>query len=154
MAPFWIAVLEKILESPLDSKEIKPVNPKGNHPWIFIGRTDAEAETPILWLPDTKNRLTGKDPNVGKDRRQGEKGITGNEMVGWHHQLDGHEFDQALGVGEGKESLGCCSSWGCKESDTTEWLNNNMQANKDTTKRENYRSLSLMNIGTKSSTKQ
>ena len=115
-------MLEKTLESPLDRKEIKPVNPKGNQSWIFIGRTDTEAETPILWLPDVKNWLVGKDPDSGKDWRQEDKGIT-DEMVGWHHRLDGHEFEQALGVGDGQGSLACCSPWGHKESDTTEWLN-------------------------------
>ena len=99
---FWTVVLEKTLESLLDRKEIQPVNPKGNQPWIFIGRTDAEAETPILCLPDAKNWLLGKDPDVGKDWRQEEKGSTEHEMVGWHHQLDGHEFEQALGVGDGQ----------------------------------------------------
>jgi len=93
---FWTVALEKTLESPLDCKEIQPVHPKGNLSWIFIGRTDAEAETLILWPPDAKNRLTGKDPDVGKDWRQEEKGTTEDEMVGWPHQLDGHEFEQAL----------------------------------------------------------
>ena len=97
---FWTVVLEKTLESPLDCKEIKPINPKGNQPWIFIGRTDAEAEAPILWLPDVMNWLIGKDPDAGKDWGQGEKGMTGDEMVGWHHWLDGHEFEQAPGVGD------------------------------------------------------
>ena len=119
---FWTVVLEKTLESALDCKEIKPVNPKGDQPWTFIGRTDAEAEAPVLWPPDGKNWLIGKDPDAGKDWRQ-EKGMTEDEMVGWHHQLDGHEFEQAPGVGDGQGSLVCCSSWGCKESDTTEWLN-------------------------------
>ena len=103
--------------------EIKPVTPKGNQSWIFIGRTDAEDEAPILWPPNVKNWLTGKDPDAGKDRRQEEKGMTEDEMVGWHHRLDGQEFDQAPGVGDGQGSLACCSPWGCKESDTTEWLN-------------------------------
>ena len=98
---FWTVVLEKTLESPLDCKEIQPVNPKGNQFWMFIGRTDTEAETPILWPPDAKNWLIGKDPDAGKDWRQEEKGMTEDEMVGWHHQLDGHEFEQALGVGNG-----------------------------------------------------
>ena len=120
---FWTVVLEKTLESPLDCKEIKPVNSKGNLSWIFFGRTDAEAETPILWPPDTKNLLTGKDLDAGKDGRQEEKGMTEDEMGGWHHWLDGHEFEQALGVGDGQGSLVCCSPWCCKESDTTEWLN-------------------------------
>ena len=107
---FWTVVLEKTLESPLDCKEIKPVNPKGNQSWIFIGRTDVEAETPILWPPDSKNWLIGKDPDSGKDWRQEEKG-TEDEMLGWHHQLDGHEFEQALGVHHGQGSLACCSPW-------------------------------------------
>ena len=119
---FWTVVLEKILESPLDCMVIKPVYPKGNQSWIFIGGTDAEAETPILWSPEVKNQLTGKDPDAGKDRKQ-EKGMIEDEMVGWHHQLDGQEFEQALGVGDGQGSLACCSLWGCKESNITEWLN-------------------------------
>ena len=90
---FWTVVLEKTLESPLDCKEIQPVHPKGNQSWIFIGRTDAEAETPILWLPDAKNWLIGKDPDAGKDWRQVEKGMTEDKMVAWHHQLNGHEFE-------------------------------------------------------------
>ena len=120
---FWTVVLEKTLESPSDCKEIKPVNPKGNQSWILIGRTDAEAEAPILWPPDAKNWLIGKDPDAGRDWRQKEKGTTEDEMVGWHHWLDGHEFEQALGVGDGQGSLVCCSPWGRKESDTTEQLN-------------------------------
>ena len=105
-------MLEKTLESPLDCKEIKSVNPKGNQSWIFIGRTDAEAETPILWPPDSKNWLIGKDPDAGKDWRPEEKGMTEDEMVGSHHQLDGHEFEQALGVDDGQGSLAYCSPWG------------------------------------------
>ena len=120
---FWTVVLKKTLKSPLDSKEIKPVNPKGNQPWIFIRRTDAEAKAPILWPPDMKNWLIGKDPDPGKDWRQEEKGMTEDEMVGWHHRLNGHEFEQTLGVGDGHGSLACCSLWGHKESDTTERLN-------------------------------
>ena len=116
-------VLEKTLESPLDCKEIKPVSLKGNQPWIFIGRTDTEAEAPILWPPDVKSQFTGKDPDAGKDWRQEEKGMTEDEMVGWHHQLDGYEFKQAPGVGDGQGSLACCSPRGHKEADTTEWLN-------------------------------
>ena len=118
---FWTVVLEKTLESHLDCKEIQPVNPKGNQSWIFIGRTDAKAETPILWPPDAKN--IWKDPDAGKDWRREEKGTTEDEMVEWHHWLDGHEFKQALGVGDGQGSLACCSPWGHKESDTTEQLN-------------------------------
>ena len=101
---FWTVVLEKTLESPLDCKEIQPVNPKGNQSWIFIGRTDTEAETPIVWPPDMKNWLLGKDRDVGKDWRPEEKGTTKDEMVGWHHQLNGHEFKQASGVGDGQEA--------------------------------------------------
>ena len=119
---FWTVVLGKTLESPLDCKEIQPVYPKGNQSWIFIGMTDAEAETPILWPPDTKNWLTRIDPDAGKDWGQEEKGTTEHEMVGWHHQLNGNEFEQALGVGDGQGTLACCSPWGCKELDTTEWL--------------------------------
>ena len=122
---FRIEVLEKTLESPLDFKEIKPVNPKWNQSWIFIGRTDVEAEAPILWPPDVARRLIGKDPDSGKDWRQEEKGMIDNKMVGWHHWLNGHEFQQALGDGEGQGSLTCCSPWGCKESDMTEQLNSN-----------------------------
>ena len=106
---FWTVVLEKTLERPLDCKEIKPVHPKGNQSWIFIGRTDAEAETPILWPPDAKNWLNGKDPDAGKDWRREEKGTTEGEMVGWHHRLNGHESEQALGVGDGQGGLACCS---------------------------------------------
>ena len=120
---FWIVVLEKTLESPLDCKEIQPVNRKGNQSWMFIGRTDAKAETPILWPPDAKNWLTGEDPGAGKDWRQEKKETTEDEMVGWHHWLDGHEFEQAPGVGDGQGGLACCSSRGCKESDMTEPLN-------------------------------
>ena len=116
----WTVVLEKTLESSLDCKEILPVKPKGNQSWIFIGRTDAEAETLIFWPPYAKNWLTWKDPDAEKDWRQ-EKGMTEDEMVGWHHQLNGHEFEQALGAGDGQGSLVCCSPWGCKELDTTEW---------------------------------
>ena len=106
---FWAVVLDKTLESPLGYKEIKPVNPKGNQSWIFIGRTDAEAETPILWPRDAKNWFIGKDPDAGKDWRQEEKETTEDEMVGWHHRPDGHEFEQALGLGEGQGSLACSS---------------------------------------------
>ena len=116
-------MLENTLERPLDCKEIQRVHPKGNRSWIFIGRTDAEAETLILWSPDVKNQLIGKDPDSGKEWRQ-EKGTTEDEMVGWHHWLNGHEFEQAPGDGEGRGSLVCCSPWSCKESDMSEWLNN------------------------------
>ena len=120
---FWTMVLEKTLESLLDCNEIQPVHPKGDQFWVFIGRTDVEAEAPILWPPDAKNWLTGKDPDAGKDWRQEEKGMTEDEMVGWHHWLNGHEFEQALGIGDGQGSRVCCSPWGRKESDMTEWLN-------------------------------
>ena len=105
---FWTVVLEKTLESPLDCKEIKPAHPKGNQSWIFIGRTDAEAETPVLWPPDANSWHIGKDPDAGQDWRQEEKGMTEDEMAGWHHRLDGHEFEQALGVGDGQGGLACC----------------------------------------------
>ena len=114
---FWTMVLEKTLESPLDCKEIKPVHPKGNQPWIFIRRTDAE--TPILWAPDVKSWLIGKDPDAGKDWREEEKWVIEDELVGWHHQLNGYEFEQTLGEGEGQGSLACCSAWDFKQSDTT-----------------------------------
>ena len=120
---FWIVVLDKTLESSLGCKEIKPVNPKGNQPWIFIGRTDAEAEALTLWLPDAKCWLTGKDPDAEKDWGQEEKGTKEDEMVGWHHRLNGQEFEQAPADGEGQGWLTCCSPWGCRESDTTEQLN-------------------------------
>ena len=116
-------VLEKTLENPLDCKEIQPVHPKGNQSWIFIGRTDGEAETPILWPPEVKNWLIGKDPDAGKDWRQEEKGTIEDEMVGWHYWLNGHEFEQALGVGDGQGSLACFRLQGRKESDSTEQLN-------------------------------
>ena len=111
---FWTVVLEKILENPLDFKEIKPVNSLGNQPWLFIGRTDAEVEAPVLWPPDAKSRLTGKDPDAGKDWRQEEKAVTENEIVGWHHWLNGHEFEQALGDGGEQGSLACCNPWNCR----------------------------------------
>ena len=122
---FWIVAMEKTPESPLYSKEIKPVHPKGNQPWIFIGRSNAKAETPILWPPDTKSRLTGKDPDAGKDWGQEEKGAAEDEMVGWHHWLNGHDSEQTPGDSKGQGSLGCWSPWDRKELDTTEWLNNN-----------------------------
>ena len=120
---FWIVVLEKTLESPLECKEIQPINPKGNQSWLFIERTDAEAEAPIVWPPVARGWLIRKDPDAGKDWRQKEKGITKDEMVGWHHRLEGHEFEQAPRVGDGWGSLACCSPWGHKESDMTEQMN-------------------------------
>ena len=121
---FWTVVLEKTLESPLDCKEIQPVHPKGNQLWIFNGRTGAEAEAPVFWPPDAKNWLVRKDPDSGKDWRQKEKGTVEDEMVGWHHRLNGHESEQTSGDGEGLESLACSSPWGGKESETTEQMNN------------------------------
>ena len=118
----WTVALEKTLENPLDSMEIKPVNPKGNQSWIIIGRTDAEAEAPILWPSDVNNWLIGKDPDAGKDWGQ-KKGTTEDEMFGWQCRLNGHEFQQVPGVGDGQGGLACCNPWSCKESDTTEWLN-------------------------------
>ena len=120
---FQIGVLEKTLDSPLYSKEINSFNSKGNQSWIFFGRTDAEVGAPIIWPPDAESQLIGKDTDAGKDGGQEEKGMTENEIVGWHHQLNGHESVQAPGVGDGPGSLACCSPWGRKESDTTEQLN-------------------------------
>ena len=117
---FWTVVLEKTLESPLDSMEIKPINPKGNQPWIFTGTTDVECEAPILWPPDVKSWLIGKDPDAGKDWRKEEKGRTEDEMVGWHQPLNGHEFEQTLGDGGGQGSLAICSPWVAKSQT---WLN-------------------------------
>ena len=117
---FWTVVLEKTLESPLAYK-IQPVHPKGNWSWVFIGRIDVEAETPMLWPPDAKSWLTGKDPDARKYWGQ-EKGTTEDEMIGWHHHLNGHGFGWTPGVGDGQGGLACCSSWGLKESDTTERL--------------------------------
>ena len=122
---FWISVSKKTLESPVDCKEIKPVNPKGNESLIFIGRTDAEAEAPILWPPDAKSQLIRKDPDAEENWRQEEKGMTEDRMVGWHHWLDGHEIEQAPGDGERQGSRACCSPWGHKQLDTTKQQNNN-----------------------------
>ena len=121
---FWTVVLEKTLESPLDCKEIQPVNPKGNQSWIFIGRTDAEGEAPILWPPDAKSWLVRKDPDAGKDGRQEEKGTKENEMVGWLHWLNGHEFEQAPGDGEGQGSLECTVHVVAKgQTQLSDWTN-------------------------------
>ena len=120
---FWTVVLEKTLESPLDSTEIQPVHPKGDQSWMFIDRTEVEAETPILWPPDVKSWLMWKDPDAGKDWGQEEKGSTEDEMAGWHHRLNGREFEWTPGVGDGQGGLACCGSWCLKESDTTECLN-------------------------------
>ena len=120
---FWTVVLEKTLESPLEYKKIQPVHPKGDQSWAFIGRIDVEAETPVLWSPDVKSWLIWKDPDAGKDWGQQEMGTTEDEMVGWHHQLNGHGFGCTPRVGDGQGSLACCSSWDCKELDTTERLN-------------------------------
>ena len=113
----------RLLRVPWTARRSNQANPKGNQSWIFIGRTDVKAETSILWPPDVKNWLVGKDPDAGKDWRQEEKGTTEDEMVWWHHQLDAQEFEQAPRVGDGQGSLECCSPWGCKQLDTTEWLN-------------------------------
>ena len=118
---FWTVMLEKTLESPLDCKEIQPVHPK-DQSWVFIGRTDVEAETPILWPSDAKSWLIWKDPDAGRDWGQEEKGTTEDEIAGWHHWLDGHEFEWTPGVGDGKGGLACCDSWGHKELYTTERL--------------------------------
>ena len=123
---FQIVVLEKTLESPLDCKKTKPVNPKGNQAWIFIGRTDDEVKVPILWPPAGKSRLIGKDHDAGKDWGQEEKGMTEDDMVGWHHWLNGLQFEHSLGDSEGQGSLAHCSPWGLEELDTTEQLNNNI----------------------------
>ena len=117
---FWTVVLEKTFESPLGCKEIQPVHPEGDHSWVFIGRTGVESETLILWPPDAKSWLIWKDPDAGKDWEQEEKGMTEDEMVGWHHQLNEHGFEWTLGVGDGQGDLACCGSWGHKELDLTE----------------------------------
>ena len=119
---FWTVMLEKPLESPLDCKDIQPVHPKGNQSWILIGRTDAEAEAPVFWPPDVNSRFTGEVLYARKDWGQKEKRASEDEMVGWHCRLHVHEFEQALGVGDGQGILTCCSPWGLKELDTTEWL--------------------------------
>ena len=120
---FWTVMLEKTLESPLDCKDIQQVHPKGDQSWVFIGRTDCEAETPTFWPPDVKSWLIGKDPDVGKDWEQEEKGTTEDKMVGWHHRLNGHESGWTPGVGDGQAGLvACCGSRGHKQSDTTERL--------------------------------
>ena len=120
---FWTVVLEKTLERPLDCKEIQPVHPKGDQSWVFIGRTDVEAETPILWPSDAKSWLIWKNPDAGKDWGQEEKGMTEGEMDGWHHWLNGHGFGWTLGVGNGQGGLACWGSWGRRELDMTEQLN-------------------------------
>ena len=120
---FWTVVLEKILEIPLDCKEIQPVHSKGDQSWVFFGRTDAKAETLVPWQPHVKSWLTGKDSDAGRDWGQEEKGTTEDEMAGWHYQLDGRESEWNPGVGDGQGGLACCNSWGCKELDPTEWLN-------------------------------
>ena len=118
---FWTVVLEKTLESPLDYKEIRLVKPKGNQSWIFIGRTDVEAETPIFWPPDAKSWLIWKDSDVGKDWRQGKKRTTEDEMIGRHHRLEGREFGWTPGVGDGQGGLACCGSWGHSQTWLSDW---------------------------------
>ena len=120
---FWTMVLEKTLVSPLHFKEIQPVHPKGDQSWMFIGRTDVEAETPILWPPHVRSWLIVKDPDAGRDWGLEEKGTTEDETAGWHHWLDERESEWTPGVGDRQGGLACCNSWGCKESDMTEWLN-------------------------------
>ena len=120
---FWTVVLEKTLESPLDSKEIQPAHSKGDRSWVFFGRTDAKAETPVLWPPHAKSWLIGEESDAGRHWGQEEKGTTEDEIAGGHHRLDGREFEWTLGVGDGQGGLACCDSWGRKESDTTEQLN-------------------------------
>ena len=120
---FWTVVLEKTLESPLDCKKIQLVHSEGDQPWDFFGRNDAKAETPVLWPPHAKSWLIGEDSDAGRDWGQEEKGTTEDEMAGWHHRLDGRESKWTPGVGDGQGGLACCDSWGCKESDMTEWLN-------------------------------
>ena len=119
---FWTVVLEKTLESSLDCKETQPAHSKGNQGWVYIGRTDAEAETPILWPPHAKSWLIGKDSDGGRDWGQEEKGMTEDEMAGWHNRFDGHETDWTPGAGDGQGGLACCNSWGHKESESTERL--------------------------------
>ena len=119
---FWTVVLEKTLESPLDCKEIQPVHPKGDQSWVFTGRNDVEAETPVPWPPDVKSWLVGKDSDAGRDWGQEEKGMTEDEMAGWHHCLDGHEFGWTPGAGDGQGGLVCYNSWCRRESDRTERL--------------------------------
>ena len=120
---FWTVVLEKTLESPLDCKEIQLVHSKGDQPWVFFGRNDAKAETPVLWPLQAKSWLIGKDSDAGRDWGQEEKGTTEDGMAGWHHRPDGCKFESTPGVGDGQGGLACCDSWGHKESDTTEGLN-------------------------------
>ena len=120
---FWTVVLEKTFESPLDCKKIQPVHPNGDQSWVFFGRTDAEAETPILWPPHGKCWLIGEDPDAVRDWGHEEKGTTEDEMAGLRHRLNGHEFEWTLGDGDGRGGLVSCDSWGRKESDTTEQLN-------------------------------
>ena len=128
---FWTVVLEKTLDSPFDYKEIQPVHSKGDQSWVFIGRGDVEAETPILWPPHEKSWLTGKDSDAWRDCGQEEKGTTENEIVWWHYWINGHEFGWTLGVGDVQGGLVCYGPWGCKESDMTEWLNNISQLKKE-----------------------
>ena len=120
---FWTVVLEKTLESPLDCNEIQPVHPKGDQPWVFFERNDAKAETPVFWPPHVKSWLIGKDPDAGRDCGQEEKGMTEDEMAGWHHPLNGLEFEWTPGDGDGQGGLVCCDSWGHRELDRTERLN-------------------------------
>ena len=140
---FWTVVLEKTLESPLDCKEIQPVHSKGDQSWVLLGRNDAKAETPVLWPPHGKRWLIGKDSDAGRNWGQEEKGMTEDEMVGWRHQLNGHEFEWTPGVGDGQGGLACSNLWGFKESDTTErldWTELNWQESNTTSKWKNWES--------------
>ena len=138
---FWIVVLEKTLESPLDCKEIQPVHSEGDQSWVFFGRNDAKAEAPVLWPPHVKSWLIGKDSDAGRDWRQEDKGTTEDEMDGWHHRNDGHEFEWTPGVGGGQGGLECCNSRARKESDMTELLNwTELKETKDLCM-ENYKTL-------------
>ena len=152
---FWTVVLEKTLESPLDCKEIQPVPSEGDQPWVFIGRIDAKAETPIFWSPDAKSWLIWKDPDVGKDWRQEEKGTTEDEMVRWHHGLNGHEFEWTPGVDDGQGGLACCGLWGCKErtrlSDWTELTELNSVYKLNTALTNSFPNLKLVCCSTSSS---
>jgi len=141
----WTVVLEKILESPLDWKEIQPVH-SGDQPWAFFGRNDTKAETPVLWPPDVKSWLTGKDSDGGRDWGWEEKGTTEDEMAGWHHWLDKRESEWTLRVGDGQGGLACCDSWGCKELDKTEWLNWTDRIKSNLLQDYMYLTLSLANI--------
>ena len=142
---FWTVVLEKTLESPLDCKEIQPVHSEGDQPWVFFGRNDAKAETPVPWSPHVKSRLIGKDSDAGRDWEQEEKETTEDEMAVWHHWLDRCKSEWTPGVGDGQGGLACCNSWGCKELDTIEWLKWT-ELNYQLHKEDRQYNISLLNI--------